>query len=130
LQIFFHFLLDFFVIKNYNFAMIKIWQTEIHGRLAVSLNKTNVFAFLFHFKNICLFEWIFYIKKMAMSMAILSASISTNRFTAFSCDDCINTGEPAAVHVFLPEIKVVEVILPKSIAAGLLFYWSVVIGHW
>jgi len=56
--------------------------------------------------------------------------VNYHRCKAFICDDCINTGEPAAVFGYLPEIKVVEVILPKSIAAGLLFCWSLVIGHW
>jgi len=42
---------------------------------------------------------------------------------SLTCDRFVNvkSGEPAAVFVFLPEIKVVELNLPESAAAGLLF---------
>jgi hypothetical protein len=44
-----------------------------------------------------------------------------------------NSGEPAGVFSFLVKIKGGFFLLPKSAAAGLLFFggqWSVVIGHW
>jgi hypothetical protein len=37
------------------------------------------------------------------------------------CDRCINTGESAAVFGFLLRIKVVELLLPETAAAGSLF---------
>jgi hypothetical protein len=44
-----------------------------------------------------------------------------NIILALNCDRCVNTGEPAAVLVFLIRIKVVEKIRPESAAAGHFF---------
>ena len=44
-----------------------------------------------------------------------------NKSITFKCVKCINTGEPAAVLVFLPRLMVVELIQPESAAAGSLF---------
>jgi len=82
-------------------------------------------ALISHFENICVFEYIFYIKKISKSTAIMSIHIRLNICIAYKCDRCINTGEPAAVFCLSLQIKAVELSRPETAAAGSLF-----IGHW
>ncbi len=95
--------------------MINDWQTEKYVRPAIIFITTCIFAFLSHFNNICLIECIFYIKKMAKSIAVMSAFIGFNRIIAVKNAGCINRGEPAAVFVFPIKIKVVEEIRPGMV---------------
>ena len=75
----------------------------ITGFLAIIIRYTSKF---FLFNNLMITgadSWFFYF------------------FAFLKCERCINTGEPAAVFGFPRQIKVVELILPESNAAGSLF---------
>jgi hypothetical protein len=124
LQIFSCFFLDFFVFKNYNFAMIKNRQTNGNCRVAVRHIVIDIFDLLSHFKNICIFESTFYTKITLKSISTSTALISFNKITALKCDRFVNAGEPAAVVGFPVRLKVVERIQPESTAVGLLGGWG------
>jgi hypothetical protein len=63
-------------------------------------------------------------KKSQKKYSSMFYRVDSCRFYLFSflnCDKCVNTGEPAAVLVFLIRIKVVEESRPESAAVGSLF---------
>jgi hypothetical protein len=100
--------------------MINNWQTEKYVRPAIIFIAACSLAFSSHFNNICLIECIFYIKKMAKSIAVMSTFTRFNRIIALKNAGCINRGEPAAVFVFPIKIKVVEEIRPGMVYARLI----------
>jgi len=77
--------------------MIKKWQIKRYDCPSVKLVVISIFIFIPHFKKICLFESIFYIKKTVMSISIMSLLISFKRIIALKCDCFVNACEPAAV---------------------------------
>jgi len=123
--------------------MIKNWQAERCRWPGMITIKIGSSALISHFENICVFEYIFYIKKISKSTAIMSIHIRLNICIAYKCDRCINTGEPAAVFCLSLQIKAVELSRPEgrwtlpagNRCRGFAFYWSLggswsaVIGH-
>jgi hypothetical protein len=66
------------------------------------------------------FYWAVYLKyPLTMHFHGIVPKLHTvNKSTALNHGKCINTCEPAAVLVFLQRIKVVELRVPESAAAG------------